>query len=427
MAKKQQPQPKIENRRHKALSRKDADTRRKIILAFSGLAGLLILILAAGAFYTYVQQPNRPIAIVNGEKITRQDYQHRVLYERYLLDEQMNYLQVQYQQLAASLQDSPDLLKSIEGQANQQLNQLAAQRAGVDRAALDLLIEEHLVAAEAANRGLSVSEEEVTQTYNQIAAARSGGYTQQQADEILAARQDATATALSFTPTPTPEGEQATAPDPTPAPTPTIHVVTGAALSQAVADWETIVRDKAGMLPEDVRHQVRMQLLKDKVREAVGQEADPMALQAHVRHLLVATEEEAQAAKARINAGEAFEDVAAEVSLDTGSALEGGDLGWFSQGTMVTEFDDAAFSLEINALSEPVETQFGWHIIQVLAREERELTGADLSRKQTEAYAEWLRGQYVTVEDLWTADDVPPDENNPLAAQAPQAPIPARQ
>jgi len=409
MAKKQPSQPKIENRRHTALSKKDTETQRKILLAFGGLAALLVIILAIGALYTYVLQPGQPVAVVNGAKITRQDYQHRVLYERYLLDEQMNYLQLQYQQLAASLQDSPDLLKSIEQQANQQLQQLAAQRSSVDRAALDLMIEEHLIAAEAERRGLSVSEDEVTQTYNQIAAARSGGYTQQQADELVAARQEATATALSFTPTPTTEGQEA-APTSVPAPTPTINVVAGDALTQAVADWETIVRDNAGMSPSDVRHLVRMQLLKDKVREAMGQEVDPMALQAHVRHLLVGTQEEAQTAKARIDAGEAFEDVAAEVSLDTASATQGGDLGWFPEGTMVAEFNDAAFSLDVNVVSDPIETQFGWHVLEVLGREEQALNDSDLSNKQDNAYAEWLRGQYTTVEDLWTADDAPPDE-----------------
>jgi peptidyl-prolyl cis-trans isomerase C len=79
-------------------------------------------------------------------------------------------------------------------------------------------------------------------------------------------------------------------------------------------------------------------------------------------HLLVATEDEANAAKAQLDAGEAFADVAAAVSTDVTSA-NGGDLGWFGAGTMVEEFETAVMALEIDEISDPFETQFGWHIV----------------------------------------------------------------
>lgn len=79
-------------------------------------------------------------------------------------------------------------------------------------------------------------------------------------------------------------------------------------------------------------------------------------------HLLVATEEEANAAKAQLDAGEAFADVAAGVSTDVTSA-NGGDLGWFGAGAMVEEFETAVMALEIDEISDPFETQFGWHIV----------------------------------------------------------------
>jgi peptidyl-prolyl cis-trans isomerase C len=79
-------------------------------------------------------------------------------------------------------------------------------------------------------------------------------------------------------------------------------------------------------------------------------------------HLLVATEDEANAAKAQLDAGEAFADVAAAVSTDVTSA-NGGDLGWFGAGAMVEEFETAVMALEIDEISDPFETQFGWHIV----------------------------------------------------------------
>lgn len=80
-------------------------------------------------------------------------------------------------------------------------------------------------------------------------------------------------------------------------------------------------------------------------------------------HILVGTEEESAAVMARIAAGEAFADLAREVSTDMGSGANGGDLGWFGQGMMVAPFEEAVMSLEVGAMSDPIQTQFGWHII----------------------------------------------------------------
>ncbi len=72
-----------------------------------------------------------------------------------------------------------------------------------------------------------------------------------------------------------------------------------------------------------------------------------------------------EAVRERIVGGEAFEDVAREVSQDPGSGKRGGDLGEFRRGTMVPAFDEAAFSLEPGVLSEPVESDYGFHLIRV--------------------------------------------------------------
>lgn len=85
-------------------------------------------------------------------------------------------------------------------------------------------------------------------------------------------------------------------------------------------------------------------------------------------HILVETEEEAKAVKARLDAGEDFAAVAKEVSTDVGSAENGGDLGEFTHQTMVPEFSEAAFALEPGQVSDPVQSQFGFHIIKVSDR-----------------------------------------------------------
>jgi peptidyl-prolyl cis-trans isomerase C len=83
----------------------------------------------------------------------------------------------------------------------------------------------------------------------------------------------------------------------------------------------------------------------------------------NVSHILVATEEEAEAVLERLEDGEDFASVAAEVSTDPGSGAQGGLLGPLQVGQFVPEFEEAALALEPGELSEPVETQFGWHVI----------------------------------------------------------------
>ena len=79
-------------------------------------------------------------------------------------------------------------------------------------------------------------------------------------------------------------------------------------------------------------------------------------------HLLVKTEEEAKQLREEILNGKKFEDVATEVSLCP-SGANGGDLGFFGKGVMVKEFEDAAFSMNVGDLSQPIQTQFGWHLL----------------------------------------------------------------
>jgi len=92
--------------------------------------------------------------------------------------------------------------------------------------------------------------------------------------------------------------------------------------------------------------------------------------QACARHILVETEEEANDIIKQLNDGAGFSEMAKEHSLDPGSGSRGGDLGCFPKGAMVPSFDEAAFSLELNTLSEPIKSQFGYHIISVSERKE---------------------------------------------------------
>ena len=84
-------------------------------------------------------------------------------------------------------------------------------------------------------------------------------------------------------------------------------------------------------------------------------------------HILVAKQSEALAVLERIKAGEKFGKLAKELSTDTGSAKKDGNLGYFTKGMMVKPFEETAFKLQVGEISEPVKSEFGYHIIKRLA------------------------------------------------------------
>jgi len=84
-------------------------------------------------------------------------------------------------------------------------------------------------------------------------------------------------------------------------------------------------------------------------------------------HILVQKQSEALAILERIKNGEKFGKLAKELSIDSGSAKRDGNLGYFGRGKMVKEFENAAFNLQAGQISEPVKTQYGYHIIKRLS------------------------------------------------------------
>lgn len=134
---------------------------------------------------------------------------------------------------------------------------------------------------------------------------------------------------------------------------------------------------------------------------------EEIVAQTEARHILIKpseimTDEQAReltaSLKARAEAGEDFGDLAREYSEDIGSAQEGGDLGWVSPGQMVPEFDQAMKNTPVGEISDPVRTQFGWHILQVEGRRDQDMTTEATRNKAME----YLHGRKYQEElDAW--------------------------
>src|SRR6185437_12374193 len=105
----------------------------------------------------------------------------------------------------------------------------------------------------------------------------------------------------------------------------------------------------------------------------------------HARHILVETEDEAKAVKTELDKGDDFAELAKKKSKDPG-ASDGGDLGFFTKDQMVPEFSEVAFKLEPGKISDPVKSQFGWHVIKVEEKRNRKAPDFQQVKAQIETY-----------------------------------------
>lgn len=133
------------------------------------------------------------------------------------------------------------------------------------------------------------------------------------------------------------------------------------------------------MTEESFRESLKLDLLIEKsatadmevTDEEVQEYYDNFKPEINARHILVEDEAKAKEVIAKLNEGGDFAELAKEYSTDPGSAENGGELGWFGAGAMVPEFEEAAYALEVNKVSEPVQSSFGYHIIQVTEKKDK--------------------------------------------------------
>jgi peptidyl-prolyl cis-trans isomerase C len=171
-----------------------------------------------------------------------------------------------------------------------------------------------------------------------------------------------------------------------------VTLIAKAAEAQKIAQGEDFERRLAY-----ARQKVLMEALLEKESRGAANEAamkkiydDSVAQnkpveEVHARHILVETEEKAKEVLAKLKAGGDFAALAKTESKDPGSA-DGGDLGYFAKEQMVPEFSEAAFKLEKGGLSEPVKSQFGWHIIKLEDKRNKPVPQFEQVKGQIETY-----------------------------------------
>jgi len=247
----------------------------------------------------------------------------------------------------------------------QQIQTLQNQRLTAADQVLTDMIDEELVRLELERRGLRVTPEEITERIN--------------VDLARARRPPEQPTPTTPPPTPAP----GTFPSPTVPPTLT------------ASEFETAYQDllqRINFTDAQYRAYTEAILQKEKLRAALAADIPTVQEQVHVRRLTVGTQEEATAALAQIRTGEkTLEELAREKSLDLTSRNAGGDLGWLPRGIESTQFDDAAFRLQIGEISEPVVTPQGFEILELLGKETRPVSPDQLDRLSLRRMEQWLR------------------------------------
>lgn len=136
-----------------------------------------------------------------------------------------------------------------------------------------------------------------------------------------------------------------------------------------------------GQTEESYKKYIRLNLLQERALtegvkvsdKEIKAQYENMKIELNARHVLVADEATAKEVKAKLDGGADFATVAKEYSTEQAAQQSGGELGWFTPDKMVKEFSDAALALEKNEISEPVKSQFGYHIIQLTDKREVKL------------------------------------------------------
>jgi parvulin-like peptidyl-prolyl isomerase len=315
-----------------------------------------------------------------------------------------------------------------------QLDQIQAQLDSpetVGQSVLDQMINEQLVRLEAKKRGITVSDAELVEAKQSSFSYYPNGTPTSaptatevtmpeipaEAFEVVTVTPTPEATATpEVTPTVTatlgPEIEETPGPTSTPQPTATPYTQAGFE-SEFNASKESYM--KLGLKENDYLAFFDLQILQTKVQEAITADVPATAPQVWARHILVADEATAQLIIEKLNAGDDFAALAAEFSTD-GSAASGGDLDWFGTGAMVPEFETAAFALEKpgDYTLTPVQSQYGYHIIQLIAKQDRPLSADQYETAKSQAFSDWLtaaREEYgVETFDIWK-EHVPTEPN----------------
>jgi parvulin-like peptidyl-prolyl isomerase len=413
----------VETRKQIHKRERERRQERQVYLALAFVAALIVVIIAITYYRLNIAILDQRIAVVNGTPILVRDYQAQLRYDAYQSTQRI----AQYQNVLGQINPSDQSVSQFASYYQNLLNQEEANLAALPNTTLETMIDDELVREEAKRRGITVTPNEIeTEVRLQIESGL--GYPRP-TPTATAGPSPTTTSTPTITSTPTNTATPTWSPTPSPTLTETLTATPTEGPTGTPAPTQTPLSDQAyqtqlGKVKDQLAQQnipfdefqriIESQLYRTKLNDVLAKDIPKTEEEVHARHILLNTFQDAQKAEARLKGGEDFVKVALDVSTDPNVKTDFGDLGWFGRGDLVQPFEDAAFSLPVMQISDPVTSTYGVHIIQVLAKDPNHpLTAAQLQQKQAGALSQWLQTASTAtgnkIERYFSTDFVPAD------------------
>ncbi|MEN8241697.1 MAG: peptidylprolyl isomerase, partial [Chloroflexota bacterium] len=313
---------------------------RIIRISMIALLAVVAAVVIGGLVIDKFITPAKVVATVFGEEITVGEFQIRVKMQRANMVAEHD----QYYQLMSQIEDqaSQQQYANIIAQYEYQLE--APEIIG--ESTLNQMVDDVLIKREALARDIEVSDAEITEAIQSVF-----GYFPN--PEVPEKPAEDGAEALPAAPVPTSITEEE---------------------YQTQMDEYLDSNSKYGVDEVVIYQIIEAMLYREKLTDLLAEGISTEEDQVWARHILVEDEETAESILVRLEEGEAFTALAPELSIDPSAASNYGDLGWFNAATMIPEFSEAAFSAEVGDIVGPVETTYGFHIIEIMGHEHRPMS-----------------------------------------------------
>ncbi|MBN1954492.1 MAG: SurA N-terminal domain-containing protein [Anaerolineae bacterium] len=363
--------PRTLTKKQRGRAEKEARMTRWLIGSVIAVGVIVVATLAYGYIAEVIIRGREPVAFVNDRPITAGDFEARVLQRRIGLQLELDYYRIQ--QLNSDptdpmLEQLNEMIRGLEFQLNPDYAVLLGQQV------LDEMVQEEVIRQEAESREITVSEDEIDQMIEE-----QFGYDR----EARAEAEETETETLTET-------------------VPTVEPMTYADFQQRYEDYIDVVLKPSGLGVSGFREMMEASLLEEKVREEIIAEMDTE--QDHVQFRFIAFEslEEASATLERLEGGELWEDLVAEIEADEGATAYAAEPDWQPQSIVAEQVGEelaaAIFATPVGGYVEPMMGSNGlYYLIEVTGYEEqRELDSFLLIYMQNNFYNEWLTQQVET-------------------------------
>ena len=391
--------------KNKFIAQKEKEDRQKRTIIVSTIVVLVAVfsLVAYGVLDKYVLKPKTPIVQLDSRNVNVVEFEQQVRYQRFQIINQ-TYQLIEFVQ---SLGGTPDIFAYFEQQIILATTQLS-QPLLIGQEVIQNISDDLIILAEAEKMGIEVDEAQIDQEIRSVFGYfPEGTLTPVPINEPLPT---STMTSLQMTlvpptdspeedqeenqstlPTNTPQIEEIPEGEPDPTATPLL-IPTEYTLDLYEVNYQNYmdVLTNEEIKEQTFRDMVRMYLVRKELLNVLSVDITQTQEQIWVRHILVEDELTALEVTDKLAGGQDFVVLAAEYSSDETNKDNGGDLGWFALGMMVQPFEEAAFALEVGEISDPVQTDFGWHILQALGKEQMPIDEAALENLRNQAFSEWL-------------------------------------